>query len=98
MPLNRGPTVYTASANITPAHLHGEICIVLPRERSDIEVAGYKQEKCSHSVFTPKSHTNTQNMTDTMTDTVPPTHSLSNIHSLSTLPLSFSLIISWMFG
>ena len=48
--------IYTASANITPAprdHLHGEICTVLLRERADIEVAGYMQEKCSRSVFTP---------------------------------------------
>eukprot|EP00116_Pleurobrachia_bachei_P014471 sb/3474733/ len=50
--------IYTASANITPAprdHLHGEICNLLPRERADIEVAGYIQEKekCSRSVFTP---------------------------------------------
>ena len=49
--------IYTASANITPAprdHLHGEICTLLLRERADIEVAGYMQEKCSRSVFTQK--------------------------------------------
>ena len=49
--------IYTASAHITPAvrdHLHAEICTVLPRERADIEVAGYKWEMCFYTLFTHK--------------------------------------------